>query len=178
MDMNNIKSVYFIGAGGIGMSAIARYFLSQGKIVAGYDRTSSELTARLVEEGALIHYEEGEELIPLQCRDKETTLVVYTPAIPAEHKELVWFRENGFEIQKNREPQNDYLIPMVKTKVVYRKPKMKSIAGELNFKLSRNTHKQKIILEAKQETLIRRMFKKGKKREISSNFEVYNARQL
>ncbi len=100
MDMNNIKSVYFIGAGGIGMSAIARYFLSQGKIVAGYDRTSSELTARLVEEGALIHYEEDEELIPLQCRDKETTLVVYTPAIPAEHKELVWFRENGFEIQK------------------------------------------------------------------------------
>ena len=100
MDMNNIKSVYFIGAGGIGMSAIARYFLSQGKVVAGYDRTPSELTSRLVEEGALIHYEEGEELIPLQCRDKETTLVVYTPAIPAEHKELVWFREHGFEIQK------------------------------------------------------------------------------
>lgn len=98
--MNQIKSVYFIGAGGIGMSAIVRYFLSQGKAVAGYDRTPSELTERLIQEGAQIHYEEGVELIPPFCKVKEETLVVYTPAIPAEHQELAWFREQGFNIQK------------------------------------------------------------------------------
>lgn len=100
MNINNIQSVYFIGAGGIGMSAIARYFLSQGKVVAGYDRTPSDLTNRLIQEGALIHYEENVNLIPSSCKTKENTLVVYTPAIPSEHKELVWFREQGFEIQK------------------------------------------------------------------------------
>ncbi len=100
MNVNNIKSVYFIGAGGIGMSAIARYFLSQGKVVAGYDRTPSELTNRLVQEGAQIHYEENVNLIPSSCKVKEETLVVYTPAIPSEHQELVWFKEQGFEIQK------------------------------------------------------------------------------
>lgn len=100
MDVEKIKSVYFIGIGGIGMSAIARYFLSQGKFVAGYDRTSTDLTERLIEEGAQVHYEENVGLIPECCRDKETTLVVYTPAVPQEHREFVWFRENGFEIEK------------------------------------------------------------------------------
>lgn len=100
MDVEKIKSVYFIGIGGIGMSAIARYFLSQGKAVAGYDRTSTELTERLKQEGAEIHYEEDSELIPACCRIKETTLVVYTPAVPQDHKELVWFCQNGFEIEK------------------------------------------------------------------------------
>lgn len=100
MNVNNIKSVYFIGVGGIGMSAIARYFLSQGKIVAGYDRTPSELTNRLVQEGVQVHYEENLDMIPASCKDKESTLVVYTPAIPSEHKELVWFKAQGFEIQK------------------------------------------------------------------------------
>ena len=100
MDINNIKSVYFIGIGGIGMSAIARYFLSQGKIVAGYDRTPSELTNRLMQEGALIHYEEDVNQIPSLCKVKEETLVVYTPAIPSEHEEFVWFNKQGFEIQK------------------------------------------------------------------------------
>lgn len=100
MDVQNIKSVYFIGVGGIGMSAIARYFLSQGKCVAGYDRTPSELTERLEKEGAQIHYEEDVTQIPPCCRQPDTTLVVYTPAIPAEHQELVWFRQEGFEIQK------------------------------------------------------------------------------
>ena len=100
MNVSNIKSVYFIGAGGIGMSAIARYFLSQGKVVAGYDRTPSELTNRLVQEGAQIHYEENVDLIPSSCKIKEETLVVYTPAIPSEHQELAWFKEQGFEIQK------------------------------------------------------------------------------
>ncbi|MBU3837767.1 UDP-N-acetylmuramate--L-alanine ligase [Bacteroides caecigallinarum] len=100
MNINSIKSVYFIGAGGIGMSALVRYFLSKGKKVGGYDRTPSELTEKLIEEGADIHYEENIELIPEECKCKESTLVIFTPAIPQEHKELVFFRENGFEILK------------------------------------------------------------------------------
>lgn len=98
--MEEIKAVYFVGIGGIGMSAIARYFLSCGLVVAGYDRTPSDLTKALQEEGALVHYEDNVELIPAPCRDRESTLVVYTPAIPAEHTELTFFRNNGFEIQK------------------------------------------------------------------------------
>lgn len=100
MELKDIKAVYFIGAGGIGMSAIARYFLHQGMVVAGYDKTPTDLTHQLVKEGALIHYEEDTELIPQACRVKEQTLVIYTPAIPANHKELVYFQQNGFEIQK------------------------------------------------------------------------------
>lgn len=100
MEINQIKSVYFIGAGGIGMSALVRYFLSKGKIVAGYDRTPSELTEKLIEEGAHIHYTEDIKLIPAECLDKESTLVVLTPAIPNEHAELKFFIEGGFEIQK------------------------------------------------------------------------------
>lgn len=100
MNINTIKAVYFIGAGGIGMSALVRYFLSKGKKVGGYDRTPSELTKKLKEEGADIHYEENTDLIPADFREATTTLVVYTPAIPAEHKELIYFRNNGFEIQK------------------------------------------------------------------------------
>lgn len=100
MNIESIKSVYFVGAGGIGMSALIRYFLSKGKAVAGYDRTSSELTERLITEGAQIHYEEDVNLIPENCKDQATTLVVYTPAVPQEHAELVYFRENNFEIHK------------------------------------------------------------------------------
>ena len=100
MKIDTIKSVYFIGAGGIGMSALVRYFLSLGKEVAGYDRTPSELTERLNVEGAAIHYEDDCTLIPENCKDKEHTLVVYTPAVPEEHSELTWFRNQGFEIQK------------------------------------------------------------------------------
>lgn len=100
MNINTIKAVYFIGAGGIGMSALVRYFLSKGKKVGGYDRTPSELTEKLKEEGADIHYEENTDLIPADFREATTTLVVYTPAILAEHKELIYFRNNGFEIQK------------------------------------------------------------------------------
>ena len=95
-----MKSVYFVGAGGIGMSALERYFLSKGLVVAGYDRTSCQLTEELRAEGADIHYEDTPDLIPMACRDKEETLVVYTPAIPADHKELNYFRTNGFDIQK------------------------------------------------------------------------------
>lgn len=100
MDTNNIKSVYFVGAGGIGMSALLRYFLSKGYYVGGYDKTPSELTDKLIEEGAQIHYEEDVDMIPECFKQQETTLVVYTPAIPADHKELVYFQSNGFEIQK------------------------------------------------------------------------------
>ena len=100
MDINDIKSVYFVGIGGIGMSAIARYFLSKGIFVAGYDKTPSNLTEELQKEGAEIHYEEDEALIPECCKDKDTTLVIYTPAIPSDHKELVYFEQNGFDIEK------------------------------------------------------------------------------
>ena len=100
MKIENIKSVYFVGAGGIGMSALVRYFLSIGKFVAGYDRTPSELTECLIAEGAQIHYEENTDLIPEVCKDPATTLIVLTPAVPQEHAELVYFRNNGFEIQK------------------------------------------------------------------------------
>lgn len=100
MNVNTLKSVYFIGAGGIGMSALVRYFLSKGKNVGGYDRTPSELTEKLIEEGAAIHYEDSSGQIPASFRDASSTLVVYTPAIPETHKEFTYFRENGFEIQK------------------------------------------------------------------------------
>lgn len=100
MNIETIKSVYFVGAGGIGMSALVRYFLSKGKLVAGYDRTPSPLTECLIAEGAQIHYEENIDLIPEACKESATTLVVLTPAVPQEHAELAYFRENGFEIQK------------------------------------------------------------------------------
>ena len=89
-DIDIIKSVYFVGAGGIGMSALIRYFLSKGKFVAGYDRTPSELTGHLIAEGAQIHYKEDASLIPESCKDPVTQ----------EHAELAYFRENGFEILK------------------------------------------------------------------------------
>ena len=100
MELKDIKAVYFVGAGGIGMSAIARYFIKKGLVVAGYDKTPSDLTKRLETEGMLIHYEENVDEIPHECKKKESCLVIYTPAIPAEHQELKFFRENGFEIQK------------------------------------------------------------------------------
>ena len=100
LNINNIQSVYFVGAGGIGMSALLRYFLTKGMNVGGYDKTPSPLTERLIAEGAQIHFEENVEMIPTCFRDKETTLVVYTPAIPAEHAELKYFNQNGFEVQK------------------------------------------------------------------------------
>lgn len=100
MEIKDIKAVYFVGAGGIGMSAIARYFLKKGLTVAGYDKTPSELTHELEKEGMLIHYEENVELIPSACKDAKNTLVIYTPAIPATHQELVCFQQNGFTIEK------------------------------------------------------------------------------
>ncbi|MBR6757855.1 MAG: UDP-N-acetylmuramate--L-alanine ligase [Bacteroidaceae bacterium] len=98
--LEEYKSVYFVGAGGIGMSALVRYCLSLGLRVAGYDRTATPLTAQLQQEGAELFFEASSGLIPSYCRCPEETLVVYTPAIPDEHEGLQYFRNNGFEIIK------------------------------------------------------------------------------
>ena len=100
MNINDIKSVFLIGIGGIGMSALVRYFLAKGKQVAGYDRTPSPITDKLVNEGAAVHFTDDVSLIPDEFLDKNETIVVYTPAVPSSHKELVYFHENGFTILK------------------------------------------------------------------------------
>ncbi|WP_314664597.1 UDP-N-acetylmuramate--L-alanine ligase [Prevotella aurantiaca] len=100
MEFKDIQAVYFVGAGGIGMSAVARYFRQKGLVVAGYDKTPSDLTRQLELEEIQLHYEENVDLIPSACKNPATTLVVYTPAIPETHKELAFFRTNGFEIEK------------------------------------------------------------------------------
>ena len=94
------NNIYFIGAGGIGMAALERYFLNHNCNVAGYDRTPTDLTAALIAEGVKIVFDDDPELIPADFRDPETTLVVYTPAVPASHRGLQWFRDNGFEVVK------------------------------------------------------------------------------
>ena len=96
--MNN--NIYFIGAGGIGMAALERYFLARGCRVAGYDRTPSDLTRELEAEGVHIDFNDDPALIPDYCRDPEQTLVVYTAAMPAQHPVLRWFMDNGFEVIK------------------------------------------------------------------------------
>ena len=93
-------NIYFLGIGGIGMSALARYFLHEGRRVAGYDRTPSALTEALEAEGAAIHYEEDVRLIPEAFLDPATTMVVYTPAVPRDHAECRYFLEHGFRIEK------------------------------------------------------------------------------
>lgn len=100
LDLEQIKSVYFVGAGGIGMSALVRYFLHRGCKVAGYDRTSSDLTSALISEGAFIHFDDNADRIPEYCRNPKQTLVVYTPAIPESNNVLSWFRGNDFVIEK------------------------------------------------------------------------------
>ena len=97
---SNYKNIYFLGIGGIGMSALARYFMHEGYAVAGYDRTATPLTRELEAEGAAIHYEDNPELIPAAMRSAEDTLVVLTPAIPADHSEWAWLRERDFRIEK------------------------------------------------------------------------------
>src|SRR4051812_19240296 len=93
--LQGIKKVYFIGIGGIGMSAIARYFLSKGIVVSGYDKTPTTLTKELEQEGIAIHYQESLELM-----EKKPDLVVYTPAVPKDHRELEYYRENSFRVVK------------------------------------------------------------------------------
>ena len=99
--LTNIKRIYFIGIGGIGMSALARYFNTQGVVVAGYDKTPTALTADLEKEGIAIHFEDDINKI-----DKEATVIVYTPAIPAEHTELNYYRDNGYLVVKRSDVLN------------------------------------------------------------------------
>ncbi len=94
------KNIYFLGIGGIGMSALARYFKAKGFSVAGYDRTPSALTKALEQEGILIHYEDDVNLIPTNYRKPDDTVVVFTPAVPATMSEMVWFKEHQFVVQK------------------------------------------------------------------------------
>ncbi len=103
MNLENLKNIYFIGIGGIGMSALARYFLFHGKNVAGYDRTVTPLTEKLMEEGADIHYQDEIDSIPKTFKNKENTLVVYTPAIPSNHTEFIFFQKNHFNLKKRAE---------------------------------------------------------------------------
>lgn len=98
--MKDFDSLYFVGAGGIGMAALERFFLAKGKRVAGYDRTVTDLTRALEHEGVHIDYDEDPDLIPDYCRDPQRTLVVYTPAVPDTHRGLTYFRNNGFEVVK------------------------------------------------------------------------------
>jgi len=100
LQLFSYSSIYFIGAGGIGMSALVRYFLFHGKKVAGYDRVESDLTRQLNAEGAEIHYEDRVDLIPEAYKNKKNTLVIITPAVPEDHSEWVYFRQNGFVILK------------------------------------------------------------------------------
>jgi UDP-N-acetylmuramate--alanine ligase len=101
--LNTIQQVYFLGIGGIGMSALARYFSTIGKLVAGYDRTPTTLTRQLCSEGIAIHYDDAPENIPVAFRSPQTTWIIYTPAIPSDHKELAYFRQHGFIIHKRSE---------------------------------------------------------------------------
>lgn len=102
MDLKRFENIYFIGLGGIGMSALARYFLLEGKKVAGYDRTATTLTAQLEAEGMQLHFTDSIDKVP-QDFGKENTLVVYTPAIPKDHGELKHFKNNGFKLKKRSE---------------------------------------------------------------------------
>ncbi|MBL7684020.1 MAG: UDP-N-acetylmuramate--L-alanine ligase [Flavipsychrobacter sp.] len=95
MNVRELKRVYFVGIGGIGMSALARFFHSRGTVVSGYDRTETALTKQLVAEGMAVHYTDDISLI-----DKEAELIVYTPAIPKDHKELNWLKENNYPVYK------------------------------------------------------------------------------
>ncbi len=100
MNLKTIHNIYFIGIGGIGMSAIARYFSVNGKNVAGYDKNPSPITDSLQKLGVKIHFDDAIKSIPLSFLDKTETLIVYTPAIPKEHQELNYFIDNKFEVLK------------------------------------------------------------------------------
>ncbi|RKF04745.1 UDP-N-acetylmuramate--L-alanine ligase [Tenacibaculum lutimaris] len=103
MNLKTIHNVYFIGIGGIGMSALARYFSENGKVVAGYDKTPSPITKGLEQIGVEIHFEDAVKNIPISFLDKRATLVVYTPAVPKNHQELNYFTNNGYTVLKRAE---------------------------------------------------------------------------
>jgi UDP-N-acetylmuramate--alanine ligase len=123
-NFDNIKSLYFLGIGGIGMSALARYFNAAGKQVWGYDKTQTKLTDELSAEKIDVHYEENIELVLKKMNEaglnKENMLVIYTPAVPGEHAELVYFRESGFVMKKRAEllgniTENSYTVAVAGT---------------------------------------------------------------
>ena len=91
--IESFSNIYFIGIGGIGMSNLVRYFLAQRKNVGGYDRTSTQLSKLLEDEGAIIHYQDNVDSIPPQFLNSHTTLIVYTPAVPTTHTEFVYFQQ-------------------------------------------------------------------------------------
>lgn len=103
MKLQEYTSIYFVGIGGIGMSALARWFKARGKNIAGYDRTETELTKTLAAEGMDIHYTDDIMAIPAEFKGQAHTLVIYTPAIPKDHTELNFFQNNGFELKKRSE---------------------------------------------------------------------------
>ena len=105
--MNKFTKYYFLGIGGIGMSALARYFHVKGFQVAGYDRTETKLTTDLVTEGIVVSFNEAIEEIPFVYTKPESTLVIVTPAIPQNHPQLKYFQENNFTIQKRAEVLGD-----------------------------------------------------------------------
>lgn len=125
MQLSSIHKVYLIGIGGIGMSALARYFIAIGKCVAGYDKTPTKLTDELIAEGVLIHFEEEVNLIPAQFKpetseNKSEILIVYTPAVPANHKEFIFFKNNSFILKKRAEvlgliTENSYTLAVAGT---------------------------------------------------------------
>lgn len=103
MNLNNIHNIYFVGIGGIGMSAVARYFKANGKNVVGYDKTQTEITDALVDLGIAVHFEDSVANVGMRFLNPETTLIVYTPAIPKDHKELAYFRNNRYDVLKRSE---------------------------------------------------------------------------
>jgi UDP-N-acetylmuramate--alanine ligase len=100
MNLNSLHNIYFIGIGGIGMSALARYFAAENKCVAGYDKTQTEITDELAKVGINIHFEDSIAQIDSNFLNPKTTLIVYTPAVPKIHQELSYFIDNGFEVLK------------------------------------------------------------------------------
>ena len=120
------------------MSALARYFMHEGKRVAGYDRTPTPLTAAIEQEGAEVNYEDSADAIPAPFRDKNTTIVVYTPAVPSDHSQMVWFREQGFEVVKRSQmlgylAQGKYVMAVAGT---HGKTTTSTLVSWLNYKVT------------------------------------------
>ena len=103
MNLDNRHNIYFIGIGGIGMSALARYFKAQGKMVAGYDKTATALTSELADQGISVHFEDNMENIDPIFLNRESTLIIYTPAVPESHIQLSYFRSNNYDVKKRSE---------------------------------------------------------------------------
>ena len=135
MNLSSIHNIYFVGIGGIGMSALARYFKANDKQVAGYDKTQTDITNSLEELGIAVHFEDAIENIEDAFLDKRTTLVVYTPAVPRDHKELEYFNGQGFVVLKRSQvlgiiTQNTYCLAVAGT---HGKTTTTSILGHLMY---------------------------------------------